>query len=300
VLYVLNNGATDQAFNIKSGSNYVTPTVKANSVATFVWAAAAPPTVALAAQPSGLDLPKGQSGSVNLAITPLAGTPSVTLTCQVLDAQDNPTTDYNCAAGQTNFTFTDGNPKSTTITVTPTQTSGVIRNSKGPWRFAALSLFSGMPLLGLVFFGGGKKRRAATALMLLSMIALALTSCGGGGGSSTTPPPAPTPTAATPTFSPVGGTYTSTQNVTIASSTVGGTIYYTTDGTTPTASAIKYTAPIAVSATKTIKAMASASGYLDSAVATAAYTIFTNYIVVITGATDTGSPVVLRLPLKVN
>jgi len=82
-----------------------------------------------------------------------------------------------------------------------------------------------------------------------------------------------TPQAATPTFSPAGGTYTSTQNVTLSDTTSGASIYYTTDGTTPTTSSTLYTAPISVSATKTIKAIATASGYTTSAVASATYTI---------------------------
>ena len=40
--------------------------------------------------------------------------------------------------------------------------------------------------------------------------------------------------AATPTFSPGTGTYTSTQSVTISDTTPGAVIYYTTNGTTPT------------------------------------------------------------------
>ena len=43
-------------------------------------------------------------------------------------------------------------------------------------------------------------------------------------------------TAAAPTFSPAAGTYTSTQSVTISDATTGATIYYTTNGTTPTTS----------------------------------------------------------------
>src|SRR5260370_38440070 len=40
--------------------------------------------------------------------------------------------------------------------------------------------------------------------------------------------------AATPTFSPSGGTYTTAQTVTISDTTSGATIYYTTNGTRPT------------------------------------------------------------------
>jgi hypothetical protein len=81
------------------------------------------------------------------------------------------------------------------------------------------------------------------------------------------------PGAATPTFSPAAGVYTSWQNVTISDATNGAAIYYTTDGTTPTTSSSKYTAPIPVTATETITAMAVASGYSNSATAAAAYTL---------------------------
>jgi hypothetical protein len=80
-------------------------------------------------------------------------------------------------------------------------------------------------------------------------------------------------TVATPTFSPAAGSYSAAQQVTISDSTPGAAIFYTTDGTTPTTSSTRYTGAITVSATTTIKAMATAAGMADSAVATAVYTI---------------------------
>ena len=82
-----------------------------------------------------------------------------------------------------------------------------------------------------------------------------------------------TPTCATPTFSPATGVFTSAQNVTISTETDGATIYYTTDGTDPTASSTEYTGAINVSTTTTIKAIAVKDGNNNSAVATATYTI---------------------------
>ena len=79
--------------------------------------------------------------------------------------------------------------------------------------------------------------------------------------------------AATPTFSPAAGTYTTAQTVELSSTTEGATIYYTTDGTDPTTSSNVYSSPISVSETKTIKAIAMKDGFANSAVVVATYTI---------------------------
>jgi uncharacterized repeat protein (TIGR03803 family) len=79
--------------------------------------------------------------------------------------------------------------------------------------------------------------------------------------------------AATPWFSPPAGTYTQAEAVAITDAAPGATIYYTTNGNIPTTSSPKYTSPISVTATETVKALAVASGYTNSAIATAMYTI---------------------------
>ena len=81
------------------------------------------------------------------------------------------------------------------------------------------------------------------------------------------------PTAAAPTFSPVGGTYTEAQSVTITSTTEGADIYYTLDGSAPTTSSTEYTGPITISETATLKAIATKTGMNNSAVNSADYTI---------------------------
>ncbi len=81
------------------------------------------------------------------------------------------------------------------------------------------------------------------------------------------------PTTAIPTFSVAAGTYTSPQTVTIADATAGAVIYYTTNGSTPTAASTKYTGAITVGATETINAIAITTNYNNSSIASAAYTI---------------------------
>ena len=83
---------------------------------------------------------------------------------------------------------------------------------------------------------------------------------------------APVP-AKTPAFSHPAGAYATEQKVTISDATPGATIYYTTDGKTPTTSSAKYTAAITVSSTETVMAIAVAPSHKPSEVAEVKYTI---------------------------
>jgi len=84
-----------------------------------------------------------------------------------------------------------------------------------------------------------------------------------------------TPRAEAPTFSQVGGTYSKTQYLRIADPTPDSAIFYTLDGTAPTTMSIKYATGITIAKTTTVRAIAIASGYEKSEVATATYTIVT-------------------------
>lgn len=61
--------------------------------------------------------------------------------------------------------------------------------------------------------------------------------------------------------------------MTLASTTPNATIYYTTDGSAPSESSTVYTGPVVVSASETIKAIATATGYTDSPIGSAKYTL---------------------------
>jgi hypothetical protein len=79
----------------------------------------------------------------------------------------------------------------------------------------------------------------------------------------------PTPRAATPIIFPPSGIYANPLVVTMQSSTPGATIYYTTNGNSPRLDVPNfftkvYTAPFVISAPTTLRALATAPGFLTS------------------------------------
>ncbi|MFA5746167.1 MAG: M6 family metalloprotease domain-containing protein, partial [archaeon] len=79
-----------------------------------------------------------------------------------------------------------------------------------------------------------------------------------------------------PAATPIEGTYTSAQSIVLSSLTPGATIYYTTNGTTPTTSSTIYVGPITapLGAVTTIKAIAKKNNFYVSDVMTSVYTIY--------------------------
>ncbi|HEX3570004.1 MAG TPA: chitobiase/beta-hexosaminidase C-terminal domain-containing protein [Acidobacteriaceae bacterium] len=88
-----------------------------------------------------------------------------------------------------------------------------------------------------------------------------------------------------PTFSLAAGTYPSSQSVAISDMNPFAILHYTTDGSNPTTNSTIYTAPISVSASQTVTAIAESTGYavfqglalpnayVDGAPASASYVI---------------------------
>jgi hypothetical protein len=79
---------------------------------------------------------------------------------------------------------------------------------------------------------------------------------------------------ATPVISVATGTYTGAQSVSLSDSTSGSTLYYTSDGTAPSAASNAYAGPFPITATSTIQAIA-VKGISQSAVASSTLTIAT-------------------------
>lgn len=95
-----------------------------------------------------------------------------------------------------------------------------------------------------------------------------------------------TQTLATPVFYPPGGTYDTAQSINIICASAEATIRYTTNGSNPTLASAVYNGPIDISRNTTLKAKAFRIGWMDSAIASASYTIN----VAETVATPTFSP----------
>ncbi|MDR2588603.1 MAG: chitobiase/beta-hexosaminidase C-terminal domain-containing protein [Spirochaetales bacterium] len=109
-----------------------------------------------------------------------------------------------------------------------------------------------------------------TALALMAVL-FALSGCPSGGGGDDEGSPGQ---AAAPVASPSAGNYDLPQYVTLSSATSGAEIWYTTDGSVPAkGSGTKYSGPIFIGETTTLKAIAAGDGMTASGVLTAAYTI---------------------------
>ncbi len=94
----------------------------------------------------------------------------------------------------------------------------------------------------------------------------------GDGTINPSPTNAPTLKVATPTISPNGGNFSNSVSVSLSTSTSGATIYYTTDGSTPSTSSSAYSSAFTLNNSATVRALGVLSGYSNSDVASATFT----------------------------
>ena len=99
---------------------------------------------------------------------------------------------------------------------------------------------------------------AAYSRFVLPLLVLLLASACGGGGTNPPPPPSEEDTSAPTTRAePAGGTFTGSVSVTLTCNDGNGSgcasTHYTTDGSTPSRSSPRYTAPLTLQTTSTLK-----------------------------------------------
>jgi hypothetical protein len=268
-------GGPNQFFAAYSGDNNYAPS-SSGSTTTSVDQS----DFTLAAQNQVVTVAAGATGTATLNLGSLNGFDNtVNLTC------NSPSSNITCTISPTSLTVNGSATAAVTIKVGTGTTAK--NDSKSLWYIGGTTA-----LACVLFFGVPARRRSWRALLGLLLFAVLVTGngCGGGGGSGTGPTEGQT---ATPVITPGAGTYSSTQSVTITDSTSGATIYYTTDGSTPTTSSTQYTGAISVASTETISAIAAASGDSNSAVVTAAITI--TPIVIKTGTNPTSHNVAIQV-----
>jgi hypothetical protein len=83
----------------------------------------------------------------------------------------------------------------------------------------------------------------------------------------------PTPTVATPVIAPNGGSYSSSVQVSLSCATSGASIYYTTNGSDPTAGSNVYSQPFTLTSSATVKAQGVKTGSNDSQIVSSVFAI---------------------------
>ena len=192
------------------------------------------------------------------AIASAAGfTPSAVTSATFTVLQPAPTPQIGPAPGtftnSVNVTITDSNTTAaiiyTTDGTTPTPTHGTTYNG-------SFTLTSSATVKAIATASGFSPSGVASAAYTIS---------------------SPLSPAPMPTFLPTGGTITTSQTITISDTASSPSIFYTTDGTTPSTtvggSTLQYSAPFTLPASTTVNAVATASGFSPSPVGSATYTV---------------------------
>lgn len=111
-------------------------------------------------------------------------------------------------------------------------------------------------------------RRLALAMLLLALAATAGCGSSSNSGGSVTPPANPAATPVIATAPAKNGVVI----ITLTDTTPGATIFYSVDGSAPTASSTQFIAPFLLASNATLQAVATASGMSTSAAASQSFT----------------------------
>ncbi len=248
----------------------------------------------------------GQTATFNLQVSPGSGfTGTVAFTCSGAPFA------ATCTVTPTsvNVTNTSSVPFVVNVATTGTAPAAAFPQTPVARRISGPRLFPWTAALALLvswFLWMSRERLAPRARFRFAAFSAATTcaavllAIGCGGGASQTKWPPPPQQAATPALQPNGGTF-STQfpSITISDATTGATIYYTVDGTTPTTASPVYSAAFTITSPTTVQAMAVATGYTNSLLASATYSVLTpsgtSVITISATATPAGSTKALPL-----
>jgi hypothetical protein len=241
--------------------------------------AVASATIVAAEGASTATISPGQTAKFILQVTPAAGF--------------NGTLSFGCSGapfGATctvpaNLTVSNGNPVSLTVSISTLGAAQAVPDThivtrrpgtQMPLYFVALLLATYVSIL-LLKIAQEQNRLldiANTVAAFGFSLALIFSGIGCAAGVATggaSPKTSSISTVATPTIQPSGGTFTAAQSVSIVDSTNNATIYYTTDGSTPTSASPLYTGAFSLTSITTVQAIASASGYNNSTVASCVF-----------------------------
>lgn len=197
--------------------------------------------------------------SENIVLTPVAGVTGYKITCNAktcLAGTDYSLTYTPVAVATPTFSPVAGtynNNQSVTISCATASsniyytTNGTTPTSSSTAYTGAITVSTDNTTIKAIAIKGGDKSSVASATYRL--------------------------TCATPTFSVAEGTYNNDQSVALSCETEGAAIHYTTDGTNPTSSSPTYSSALSISSTQTLKAIAIKSGYTNSSIASATYTM---------------------------
>jgi len=147
-----------------------------SAVATATYTISLSPDYQLSVTPSTLTIVAGQSGTAKFTVTPVNGFNSqVSFSCTGLPSE------ATCSFDPPSVTPSDGNPVSSTLTISTTAAIAALRGPRPALHYVNYAFL--VPCLGMVFSIAARRKQAHRGLLVFGLLALlvlaaGLTSCG--------------------------------------------------------------------------------------------------------------------------